>query len=397
MDPGLGPPQQSPDDYSAKERRERTGVAVGISLGVFILFAGPLCLVYFANWRRKRKRRRQEIRDLEGTTAVSQSEKDGTARFEHTNFSALTTTVVAREDTEADLAEWREIQRLRTETDLERLKRDPTSPLNTYPITQPSKAVTSDEVLGLDKASYLRNLPIATASPSNPEGPSSITVLPSQLPSFSEPDLKGEASKKTQSSGGDKCVSPWMVEHEPNPVIWSHLRGSMSGMPESVDATMQTQGGEASAQNEGCPENVHDRSLLSPANIPLFNPTIEEAQPALNYHFLPDHWDHTPPFEAGREVTVRDRKGSKESCPSDETTISSPSTSNGSQDSSDPLLGQGYSERDSQSPTTFKVPEVYHPQNIIPREETSQQASYSTGKPFCRHCNRSFKTTGQLK
>lgn len=396
MDPGLGPPQQSPDDYSARERRERTGVAVGISLGVFILFAGPLCLVYFANWRRKRKRRRNELRDLEGTTAVSQSEKDGTARLEHTNLSTLTTTVVAREDAEADFAEWREIQRLRGETDLERLKRDPSSPLNTYPITQPPKALTSDEVLGLDKASYLQNLPIATASSSNPEQPSSITVLPSQLPSFGRPDSQGGASKKTQNSGGDKCVSPWMVEHEPNPVIWSHLRDPKGEMLDQ-DAATQRQGGEASTQNQNINEDTHDPLLLLPASAPRFNLTIQEAQPIPEYHFVGSHWDHSLPFETGHEAAGRDRKGSKESCPSDETTISSPSTSNGSQDSSDPLIDRRSSERDSQSPTTFRVPEVYHPQQITVREGSAQESTYSTGRTSCRHCNRHFKTTGQLK
>ena len=237
MDTGPGPPQQSPEDYSARERRERTGVAVGISIGVFLLFAGPLCLVYFANWRRRRRLRRQD-RDLEGTTAVSQGEKDGTIRFERTGAETLTTTVVAREDavlSEAEIAQWRESQRGRAETDLERLKR------------------------GLDKSSYLQSLPVTGSSPSDTGGKYNITVLPSQLPSFEEAIPQGESSNKIQSdSSGDECVSPWMVEHEPNPVIFKHLLGHKDARVGDIESTAQESLGGPSTQFESLHNQMDD-------------------------------------------------------------------------------------------------------------------------------------------
>lgn len=267
MDLGPGPPQQSPDDYSAREKRERTGVAVGISIGVFILFAGPLCLVYFANWRRRRRERRQD-RDLEGTTAVSQSEKDGTFRFERTGASTLTTTVVAREDavlSEAEIAQWRESQRGPTETGLERLKRDPTSPLNYYSTSHASKTITSDEVLGLDKPTYLQTLPAAGDSLSGTGGTPSITVLPSQLPPFDGAGPLGESSKKVQSdSSSDKYISPWIVEHEPNPVIFKHLLGPKDDTIDDVESATQEQSGEPSTQIESRHDQMDDFEGMLP-------------------------------------------------------------------------------------------------------------------------------------
>ena len=252
MDPLLGPPTQSPDDYSARERRERTGVAVGISLGVFFLFAGPLCLLYYIDWRRRRRRRarRQDLCDLEGTTAVSRSEKGGTTRFERTGASTLTTTVVAREDaalTEEEIAEWRRHQLVGAETDLERLKRDPTSPLNVYLRPKDTEPLSADQVLGLDKRSYLQNLPVASSPSSATEGTSSITVLPSRLPVYRRTLSRSDSSTAIpESSNTEECVSPWAVEHAPNPVIFKHLLGPSGETLGHVGAPAEGQNGEAS-------------------------------------------------------------------------------------------------------------------------------------------------------
>ncbi|KAJ4356399.1 uncharacterized protein N0V89_004432 [Didymosphaeria variabile] len=222
MDSGPGPPQQSPDDYSARERRERTGVAVGITIGVLVLFAGPLCLLWYATWRRKRRVRKKELRDLGGTTAISHDEKYGTNSFERTAATTLTTTLAASEEpTEAELARWREVQF--TETELERLKRDPTSPLNR--LLKPLEHATPAELLGLDKTSYLRDLPAATSSPSGLDEIPEITILPSRLPPGTA-DFAVEQSKQQESRDDvGKCINPWAVEHEPNPVIFKHLLG----------------------------------------------------------------------------------------------------------------------------------------------------------------------------
>lgn len=231
-DGSLGPPTQS--IYSDREKRERTSVAVGIALGILVLFAVPLCLLYYATWRRRQRKKRGQQPSLAGTTAVSENEKGGASQFERTGCSTLTTTLRAPEDaifTEAEIAQWQEIQRGRTETELERLKRDSTSPLNTYSIPKVTKPISSDETLGLDKSSYLRNLPIASSPTSAASG---ITVLPTQFMPLGKPRLERESSGLAQKcSGGGECVNPWDVEHEPNPVIFSHLpRGNRLGHEE---------------------------------------------------------------------------------------------------------------------------------------------------------------------
>jgi hypothetical protein len=251
MDSGPGPPEQSPDDYPSRERRERTVVAVGITIGVLVLFAGPLCLLYYANWRRKKRAQQKELRDLEGTTAISHDEKYGTNPFARTGATTLTTTLAPTEElTEAEIAQWRELQHGRTETDLERLKRDPTSPLNTLPkaTTEP----TPEEVLGLGKASYLQSLPVAGSSSSSPDALPEITVLPSRLP----PGIfgsEGESSRQAEgSSDGGKCINPWAVEHEPNPVIFKHLLGSRGDKLGHGEVVPQEEG--ATRQDEASPE-----------------------------------------------------------------------------------------------------------------------------------------------
>jgi hypothetical protein len=224
---------------------------VGITIGVLVLFAGPLCLVYYANWRRKKRAHQKEVRDLEGTTAISHNEKYGTNPFARTGATTLTTTLAGTEElTDAEVAQWRALQRGRTETDLERLKRDPTSFLNTLPkaTTEP----TPEEVLGLGKASYLQSLPVAGSSSLSPDALPEITVLPSRLPSgmFGS---EGESSRQTEgSSDGGKCINPWAVEHEPNPVIFKHLLGSRGEKLGHGEGVPQGEG--ATCHNKASPE-----------------------------------------------------------------------------------------------------------------------------------------------
>ncbi|KAJ4294102.1 hypothetical protein N0V90_007792 [Kalmusia sp. IMI 367209] len=357
MDPGPGPPQQSPDDYSARERRERTGVAVGIVVGVFVLIAGPLCLLYFANWRRRRRDRRTESRDLEGTTAVSRGEKDGTTLHERTEDTTLVTRVDER-DYQINLG----VQRKEHE-------QDPSSPLNSCSIPKATNQVTTEEVLGLDKVSFLRNLPIGSnpSSVSNSAAqPLNITVLPSRLPHIGLSDLEGESSKQAEEIPDDnECVSPWAVEHEPNPVIFKHLLGPKGKGVVNEDDTIQNENGDGLLQGEPYPEYGMD--LDDP---PRNNEVQQNAQEAM---------------------IASEGDGSKESSPSEETSSSSPSSTD-SQDSAAPLMDHKSQENNSQSPTLN--------QDILEQLQTASgsghEVTQGVGRTLCIHCKRSFKTTGQL-
>ncbi|OAG04508.1 uncharacterized protein CC84DRAFT_794480 [Paraphaeosphaeria sporulosa] len=368
MDSGPGPPQQSPDDYPARERRERTVVAVGISIGVLVLFAGPLCLLYYANWRRKRRAKQNELRDLEGTTAVSHDEKYGTNPFARTGASTLTTTLAPAEElTEAEIARWRELQGGRTETELERLKQDPTSPLNTLPKT-PTQP-TPEEVLGLDKVSYLQSLPVASSSSSAPGGTPQITVLPSRLPpGIFHPE--GESSRQGEEySDPGNCISPWAVEHQPNPVIFKHLLGSRGEKLGHGEVAAQEEG--ATRQNEPSP------------GLPM------------NFEVAPLSWDQELQHYAQHDTLTKEEERSPESSALEETSGSSPSSSTSSQDSSHPLLSEGSTKDNSQSPTSFRLPDLHQPRLIT--SGSGQKAIQAAGKLSCTHCDRTFATTGQLK
>ncbi|KAF9737160.1 hypothetical protein PMIN03_011602 [Paraphaeosphaeria minitans] len=367
MDSGPGPPQQSPDDYSARERRERTVVAVGISIGVLVLFAVPLCLLYYANWRRKRRAKQKELRDLEGTTAISHNEKYGTNPFARTGATTLTTTLApAEEFTQAEIARWRELQGGRTVTELERLKRDPSSPLNTLPKTPPQP--TPEEVLGLDKASYLQSFPVASNSSSAPDGTPEITVLPSRLP----PGIfhsEGESSRQREGhSDPGNCISPWEVEHEPNPVIFRHLLGSRGEKLGHDEVAAQEEG--AARQNEPSSE------------LPM------------NSEVAPLSWDQELQHYAQHDTFISEQERSPESSALEETSGSSPSSSTSSQDSSHPLLSEGSTKDNSQSPTSFRLPDLHQPRLIA--SGSGPKITQAAGELSCTHCDRTFATTGQL-
>jgi len=348
MDPGSGPPQQSPDDYSAREKRERTGVTIGIVTGVFLLFAVPFCLVYIANWRRRRKNRKKD-HGLEGTTVAS--EKDGIGRS-HRSFgggeTTLTATVVAPDEIEADKPD--------------QAQQDPhgSTRVGPNPTQNISKQATTEEILGVDKASILRNLPIGR---SRPDGTGSsgleITALPARVPPLELPNLKGVSSTQDiESTSTEKCVSPWAVEHEPNPVIFKHLLSSPKDNP----------------SNRASSELRNEETTLDEDRI-MGEYSSWTVQPASSF-------DNGVDF--ARKETESDR-----SSPLEDTSGSSPSYT--SQDSASPLMP--YKSPQSLSPIVDEANLLHSASSSGYTRENMDEA----GKPSCLHCKRAFQTMGQLK
>ncbi|EOA83137.1 uncharacterized protein SETTUDRAFT_33460 [Exserohilum turcica Et28A] len=91
-----------------------------------------------------------------------------------------------------------------------------------YKTARPARAITADQILGIDKTSYLRRIV--------PQKGSSqlLTVAPAHL---------GWARQRITPAGNEEqCISPWDAEHAPNPVIFPWLQKRGLGPSTSRDA-----------------------------------------------------------------------------------------------------------------------------------------------------------------
>ncbi|RYO61133.1 hypothetical protein AA0116_g5880 [Alternaria tenuissima] len=76
---------------------------------------------------------------------------------------------------------------------------------------KPPRAITADQVLGIDKTSYLQRI-----VPQSEGSAQLLTVAPAHI---------GWARQRvTSTEDEEQCISPWAVEHTPNPVIFPWLQ-----------------------------------------------------------------------------------------------------------------------------------------------------------------------------
>lgn len=136
------PPPPSPIyDYVVDNSKKTRSVALGIALGALFLFSTPFVLLWISD---RRKRCRRPHVDLEGTTEVSErAPRRERRRRRENNFLSEDTTLALSLPGRSVID-----------------KEDARGEENSGPNPVPTKPVTEEQILGIDKASYLRSLPI---------------------------------------------------------------------------------------------------------------------------------------------------------------------------------------------------------------------------------------------
>ncbi|CAO2651369.1 Nn.00g039390.m01.CDS01 [Neocucurbitaria sp. VM-36] len=169
----------------AGKTMEMTVIGV-IVAAVVVLFTIPMLWLWVSD-RRKRRRRRKLTKDLEGSTAASIKHEKLLKSADP--FLYGDTTLAASVSNQPPIVKQKHGKR----------------------VERPTKAVTAEQVLGIDKASCLRDI-----APGN-GGPSPLlTAAPAHMPA---------GKHELETAGTDaQYINPWEVEYYPNPVLFPHLQ-----------------------------------------------------------------------------------------------------------------------------------------------------------------------------
>ncbi|KAI4947102.1 hypothetical protein J4E86_008726 [Alternaria arbusti] len=164
---------ESPLSKSPAEERAAASMFIGICLAVTFVLAAPIVWVWLADRIRRRKLDPfRKLRDLERERKRSGIDPPPYAKAPPKD------SIWARQEK--------------------------------YATKKPPRAITADQILGIDKRSYLERI-----VPQSEGSSQLLTVAPAHF---------GWARQAATSSVDEQYISPWDAEHTPNPVIFPWLQ-----------------------------------------------------------------------------------------------------------------------------------------------------------------------------